>query len=148
MANKQIDKYTNNQMKDVTRKNPAKQDLAPQDEVTIILFFLPQLLEWMGFFLLPIPFLFFQIKNGSGFLNPFSALAPALLALYTTTICISGITIKTTSKTPNGIRFQLERMINFGTNGKRIKKHSWKTLPIPPHWPKEKEFLKFILWNQ
>ncbi|MEK7592110.1 MAG: hypothetical protein AAB508_01815, partial [Patescibacteria group bacterium] len=58
MANKQIDKYTNNQMKDVTRKNPAKQDLAPQDEVTIILFFLPQLLEWMGFLLLPIPFLF------------------------------------------------------------------------------------------
>lgn len=51
--------------------------------------------------------------------------------------------------TTKGIRFQLERMINFGTAGKRMKKTLLKKhFPFLRIDPKKKEFLKFLLWNQ
>jgi hypothetical protein len=56
---------------------------------------------------------------------------------------------KQIQNTTKGIRFQLERMINFGTNGKRINKTILKKhFPFLHLDPKKKEFLKFLLWNQ
>jgi len=56
---------------------------------------------------------------------------------------------KTVKKTPRTIRWQLERMINFGTQGKKIKKALLrKEFPFLRIDPKKREFLKFILWNR
>ena len=56
---------------------------------------------------------------------------------------------KTIKKTPQTIRWQLERMINFGLDGKKLKKtllkKEWIHLRIDP---KKREFLRFILWNR
>lgn len=52
MTNKQIDTYTNNQMNEESRSNEVT-----NHDAIVILFFLPQLLEFLGFLLLPIPFI-------------------------------------------------------------------------------------------
>jgi len=56
---------------------------------------------------------------------------------------------KTIKRTKHTIRWQLERMIDFGTGGKKIKRALLqKHFPFLRIDPKKREFLKFILWNQ
>ncbi len=56
---------------------------------------------------------------------------------------------KSIKKTPRTLRWRLERMINFGLGGKKIKKTVLKKqFPYLHIDPKKKEFLKFILWKQ
>lgn len=45
--------------------NKKRQDLTvlPSQSLTVVVFFLPQLLEWFGFALLPVPFLFLFLKR-------------------------------------------------------------------------------------
>jgi len=45
-----------------TINNPTNNPINTNEQMTIVIFFLPQLLEWFGFLLIPIPFLFI-IKN-------------------------------------------------------------------------------------
>lgn len=54
---------------------------------------------------------------------------------------------KTIRKNTAGIRFRLERLINYGLTGKKLpKKLLKKHLPYLKIEPKKREFLKFILW--
>jgi len=56
---------------------------------------------------------------------------------------------KTIKRTTHTIRWQLERMIQFGTKGKKIKKALLvKHFPFLHLDPKKREFLKFLLWNK
>ncbi len=47
------------------KDNKKKSDLSvlPSQNLTVVIFFLPQLLQWLGFFLLPIPFLVVLLKR-------------------------------------------------------------------------------------
>jgi hypothetical protein len=56
---------------------------------------------------------------------------------------------KTIKKTPHTIRWKLERTINFGLDGKKLKKTLLKKeFPRLRIDPKKREFLRFILWNR
>lgn len=56
---------------------------------------------------------------------------------------------KTIKNTPHTIRWQLERMIQFGTGGKKINKALLrKHFPLLRIDPKKREFLHFLLWHK
>ncbi len=46
-----------------TITNPTNNPIKTNEQMTIVIFFLPQLLEWIGFLLIPVPFLFIINKR-------------------------------------------------------------------------------------